>query len=199
MVEPIVIRLNRRVLSVQASSTMPALPAKPIDGGTAKRIGQLEEREAAVEQQRIDLQAERQGLTQAKAAMLAVAQKLEKFQHRLSAEAEENLLELSLQMARKVLMQEIQAGRYEIDPILAEAMAKLPPRQDAVVRLNPSDLAHSQLAQQTPNREEGGTLTFVGDPAIQRAECVLETGDGQVESKTSTHLDEIERALRGQA
>ncbi len=196
MVEPIVIRLNRRIASVATSRVMPEPPANPVNHAELQRMATLDQREAAVEQQRVELQAEREGMLQANAAMLAVAQKLSQYQQRLADEAEENLLELSLQMARKVLMQEIQAGRYEIDPILAEAISKLPPRQDATVRLNPQDLARSGLAKSPPSGETG-TLTYVADPTIAPGECVLESSDGVLESRIDTHMDEIARALRG--
>ena len=178
-----------------ASSTLPQ--QKLSDDGSAVRAKAAADRESAFDKQRQQLDAERAALASAKAALEKAAARIEEFHQHLASEAEGQLLELALQIARKVLMQEIQAGRYEIDPILSEALAKLPPRQDVVVRLNPDDLSRSQLAAQETTNPGGGALRFVADAAVQRAECVLEMSEGVIESRTDTHMAEIVHVLQG--
>ena len=100
------------------------------------------------QQQRMKEQsdAELAGLRSAQAALEDASSKLRQLQDRFLAEAEEQLLTLSIDIAEKVLMQAIEAGRYEIDPIVKEALSKIPTNADVVVRLHPDDLDRSEVA-----------------------------------------------------
>lgn len=122
--------------------------------------------------------------------------KLDTLRAQLVRQAEQQLLELALDIARKVLMQEIQAGRYEIDPIVKEALRHVPPRQTAVAHLHPDDWARCQMAQE-PSADDAGRIRFVADPSVPRAECVLETSEGIVQAAVNDHLDGIGEALGG--
>jgi flagellar biosynthesis/type III secretory pathway protein FliH len=65
-----------------------------------------------------------------------------------------------------------------------------------VVHLNPEDLSQCQKAQQD---EPDGALTgvkFVSDPNIGRAECLLESPKGIIESLINEHLERISKALK---
>jgi len=87
-------------------------------------------------------------------------------------------------------------GEYEIQSIVKEALNNAPTRQDIVVHLNPEDLAECQRVLQN---EPDGTLTdvkFVSDSNIGRAECLLESPKGIVESMINEHLDRISKALK---
>ena len=93
-------------------------------------------------------------------------------------------------------MQKVEDGAYEIESIVKEALNNAPTRQDIVVHLNPEDLAHCQKAQQD---EPDGALTgvkFVSDPNIGRAECLLESPKGIIESLINEHLERIGKALK---
>ena len=111
------------------------------------------------------------------------------------AEAEPQLVRLAVDIAQKVLMQEIQAGHYEIDPIVTEAMKQVPARCEVVVHLHPDDHARCEAARQLGDDAEG--VRFVADPNVRPAECVLQTGEGVVESGVETNLARIGEALTG--
>ena len=109
--------------------------------------------------------------------------------------AEQQIVQLAIDVARKVLMQEIQAGRYEIDPIVQAALAQVTSWQEVVVHLNPEDFARCRQAQENSQDDSSGAR-FVADPAVRRSECVLETAQGVVRSATEEHLREIASALQ---
>jgi flagellar assembly protein FliH len=110
-------------------------------------------------------------------------------------EAEQQLLGLSMEIARKVLMQEIQAERHEVDPIVREALSRLPEQMDAVVHLHPDDLARCELAGQGEDVAGADGVSFVGDEEVSRGECLVRTLHGTVESSIDGHIDEIAQAL----
>ena len=110
-------------------------------------------------------------------------------------EAEQQLLGLSMEIAKKVLMQEIKAGRHEVDPIVREALSRLPARADAVVHLHPDDLVRCELACQGEDVSGADKISFVGDAGIRRGECLVRTSHGTVESSIDGHISEIAQAL----
>lgn len=147
-----------------------------------------------VEQARKEIEAERRRLQQACKALAGAVQQLQHAQAELAAKAEEQLLALALDIARKVLAQEIQAGRYEIDPIVTEALRQLPARCDVTVRLHPDDHAQCKAALELGGDSE--SIRFVADANVLRGECFLETSEGTVDAGVETQLGEIAEALR---
>jgi len=101
---------------------------------------------------------------------------------------------LSVEIARKVLMRNVREGDYEIEAIIQEALKNAPESTHMVVRLNPQDLDDVRKLQ------EEGTIAFssaelVSDPAIGRAECVVESPQGVIKLLIDEHLEQISKAL----
>ena len=197
MADQATIELTRRIGSVGVERVTASRLARrrlaaagPQLAETALRR-QLDQRREQLERQS---QAERAKLKQACQAARSAAEQLRRFQQGLLAEAEEQLVCLAVEIARKVLMQEIQAGRHEIDPIVAEALKHAPTRGEVVVHLNPEDYARCDSAG-APGGEPDA-LRFVADPNVPRAECVLETAEGTIESSVEQNLANVAEALR---
>ncbi len=123
-------------------------------------------------------------------------EKLSRLREKMIRESERQLVELALEIARKVLMQEVQAGRYEIDPIVKEALLHVRTRQDVLVRLHPDDWAACQTAREAEGSAGAGNVRFVADPSVRRAACLLETSEGMVESTMEANLENIAEALK---
>jgi len=151
---------------------------------------QLADQQRRMEQQ---LDGERTALRQACRAASAAAKELEHLRADLVTETEEQLAALAVDIARRVLFQEIRAGRHEIDPIVAEALEHAPVREDVTVRLNPQDHARCAAAAELP--DNGGHVRFLADPAVPPAECVLETSEGTIESSVEAKLARVAEAL----
>jgi len=167
------------------------LRGNPIAGRAPTGAG-----DAAIDQTRQALHADREALARAKAALLSALEQTAKLKESVIRSAERQIVQLAVDVARKVLMQEIQAGRYEIDPIVQAALGQMPGRQEVVVHLNPDDF---QRCGQVPQGEQDDPPTgvrFVADPSIQPAECLLEAPQGIVKSAVEEHLGEIAAALR---
>ena len=146
--------------------------------------------QAPAEQAQAQVQAREAELAQAVAAVQAAASELAGLRERIVAEAEGQLVELALEIARRVLMQEVRAGRHEIDPIVREVLARVPGRGEVTVRLNPDDLARSELAA------GDGQAVFQADPSVRPGECRVETAEGAVVSEIEAGLGEIADGLR---
>lgn len=141
------------------------------------------------------LQAQRAELASARAALVSGLKQVAELRDSVIKAAEQQIVQLAIDVARKVLMQEIQAGRYEIDPIVHAALDQVTSWQEVVVHLNPEDFARCRQAQES-SRDDSSGVRFVADPAVKRSECVLETAQGVVRSAVEEHLREIASALR---
>jgi flagellar biosynthesis/type III secretory pathway protein FliH len=143
-----------------------------------------------------DLQAEKTGFSQTCRTLNAVIARLNQFCDTLFAEHKEEIAKLSVEIARKILLQKVQDGDYEIEAIVKEALNNAPTREDVVVHLNPEDHLLCRKAQQDePNGDLAG-IKFVPDQNIGRAECLLETPKGIIESLIEEHLERIANALK---
>jgi flagellar biosynthesis/type III secretory pathway protein FliH len=65
-----------------------------------------------------------------------------------------------------------------------------------VVHLNPEDFVQCQKLQQDDTAGTLAGVKFVSDPNIGRAECLLETPKGMIESFINEHLEQIDQALK---
>jgi len=185
MGEPLTIRLPRPLASVDVGESGTSAPSG-VDPGPAA---------PAPAQTAADLQAEKTQFRLARQALLEAAEKLTCLREELIAQAEAQLLDLALDIAGRILRQEIRAERYDIDPIVKEALMRTASSPEVVVHLHPDDWARCTPAQQDEDGDAGG-VRFVSDPSIGRAECVVEMPDGVLELRARTQLDEIGQALR---
>jgi len=121
--------------------------------------------------------------------------KLNEFYDQIFAEQKEEIASLSVEIARKVLMQKIEDGDYEIESIVKETLKNAPTHQDLVVHLNPEDVADCQKAQSDGGKGSLASIKLVADANIGRAECVLESPKGIIKSLIEEHLEQISKAL----
>ncbi len=139
--------------------------------------------------------AEPDGLRSAHKALQQAGVEFREIQEQFIQEAQQQLLGLALEIAKKVLMQEIQADRHKIDPIVTEALSRVQDRVDVVVHLHPDDLARCELVGQADEAADKSSISFVADPKVQRGGCLLQTARGTVESSIDGQLEEIGQAL----
>lgn len=179
----------------------PVIAAKFMDGhaesdGIQPSCPGIDDSEADVVQiLKQDLEAQRTVFLQACEALNGVIVKVNQFCDKLYVEHREEIARLSVEIARKILMQKVENGDYEIESIIKEALNNVPGGQDLVVHLNPEDIEKCRKAQQD---EPGGVLAgikLIPDPNIGRAECLLESPKGIIKSMIDDNLERISKAL----
>ena len=112
----------------------------------------------------------------------------------VAGHSEANHARLSTEIARKVIMRNINDGDYQIETIVAETLKNAPGVDDVVIRLNPQDLTECQNLQQDTASSLAG-VELLADPGIGRGECVLESPKGIIKSLIDEHLERIGNAL----
>ena len=143
-----------------------------------------------------DLKAQKNLYSEVCRTLQDLTAKLNQFYDEIFASHKEEIARLSVEIARKILMRKAEDGDYEIETIVREALKNAPTHQDLVVHLNPQDLASCQKAQQNDGSGTLAGIKFVADHNIGRAECVLESPKGIIESLIDEHLEQIGKALK---
>jgi flagellar biosynthesis/type III secretory pathway protein FliH len=166
-------------------------------GGTGQLSGgaRVDSESAAVQALRQELEAQKAVFLDACRVLNDVVSKVNQFYSQIFAGHREEIARLSVEIARKILMQKVENGDYEIESIVKEALSKAPANQEVVVHLNSEDLEKCRKAQQD---EPGGVLSgiqLVSDAEVGRAECSLESPRGVIKSLIADSLERIGKAL----
>jgi flagellar assembly protein FliH len=182
-----------RTVEVTGNPSRSAAPAGPKAAAPMPA-----EAQAALDEARSRLEAERSRLAETRTALAKAIEGLRAAESDVLAGAEAQVIELALAIAGKVLMQEIEAGRFQMEPVVHEALRHVPSRRDVVVHLNPQDAA---AWQQDAAAVSAGGLKVVADTALGRGDCLVETAEASVLATVSERLEAVAQTLRqaGQA
>jgi len=111
-------------------------------------------------------------------------------------EAEEDLLKLSVLIARKVMMREFACDPGIMAALVHGAVELASDGAEIVVRLNPEEFTVvSQCREFEALSSDTRRVTLKGDPAVGRAGCIVETVRGNIDAGVDAQLDEIFRRL----
>lgn len=182
--------------SGKLSSCVPELPQKggslPLSPVTSDST---EEDRWKIKNEIQNLQKQKAEFAQSCQTLGSLINKLNQFYDELFAGHREEIAKLSVEIANKILMQKAQKGDYKIESIINEALKNAPAHQDVVVHLNPDDMSQLQKLSQHDPSNTLADIKFVADPAIGRAECLLETPKGIIKSFIKEHIERISDAL----
>ena len=158
------------------------------DGVAERATADLQDRLAEVEKQQCQLAQTCQTLD-------GLACKISRFYEEMVATHRAEIARLAVEIARRVLAQKVRQGDYEVEAIIQEALEKAPAKQGVTVHVSPKDWEACQRLQQERPDSPWTCLTFVADPSIGQAQCLVETPRGVVKSVMEEHLEKIQSAL----
>jgi flagellar assembly protein FliH len=127
------------------------------------------------------------------ARLARTIEELSGMRQRFRHEAEEEVIALSIAIARRILHRELTVSPEALMGLLKAALEKIEAREVHRVRIRPEDLA---LVQQhldqmgLPQRVE-----LIADRALERGAIILESSRGALDASVETQLAEIERGF----
>jgi flagellar biosynthesis/type III secretory pathway protein FliH len=143
------------------------------------------------------LQCQMELFVQANETLNALAARLNGYSSELLTRHKEEIAQLSVEIARRVLAQRIEEGDYDIEQVIKEAIDSVPGGSDISIRLNPEDLTLLESArQESGQKQQPENVKLVADASVGRAECLVDTPKGLVESRINEKLDQISSALK---
>ena len=116
---------------------------------------------------------------------------------RLLADAEPQLVELSFEIARRVLERVVERDRDAVAAVAARALEAVRHRQRVTLRTHPHDAATLREAEPRLCEMLAGArcIAVVDDPSIGRGGVVVETEAGSVDARLASQLEALRRAL----
>jgi flagellar biosynthesis/type III secretory pathway protein FliH len=103
------------------------------------------------------------------------------------------IVDLVIAATRHLVGRKIQAGEYDLEGMISQALRKLDPQSAVVVALPPDDLQRVQAkASAFPTRED---IAWEPDPSLSRGSFRIEANDISLWSDLETRLQEVRDAL----
>lgn len=138
----------------------------------------------------------RQRLEEVVGRLQGVLEELEGFRGRLLQAAEEEIVELAMAVAAKVLRRELQTDREAVLRTLREAISRVTEGDVVKIFLSPDDM---EIVEQYRGEllEEKGKVTLKADQGITPGGCFIETDFGHIDARIEAQLLEIGRGLKG--
>lgn len=120
---------------------------------------------------------------------------------RWTGAVEENLVTLSLAIARHLIDREVEADNEIVRDLITRALAAFPVDQPVQLRVHPDDLVIIRtLRAEQPRREDRqeSMMSWIGDPRISRGGCIVEGRERIVDGRVETALERVYRRLSHQ-
>jgi flagellar biosynthesis/type III secretory pathway protein FliH len=143
-------------------------------------------------------QAEQRKTFQAASALAHAAEELwAEFSPAAEQTRRAEILELSLAIARRVVMGEMKTNPAMVGELVSALLAEAEGRRVFAVRLHPDDVERLKQSPGAVERIEKAKIALQSSPEIKPGGVVLETGFGKLDARLETRLDEMTAALLG--
>jgi flagellar assembly protein FliH len=111
---------------------------------------------------------------------------------------EQEILDLVIRIAEKVIHAEIRSEDSARASILEAGLRKLKDSERLLVRVAPADLEAIEAVMPVLREQNGivGKVTLQGDPEVSEGGCILESDQCEVDGRIEVALQAIEEALR---
>jgi len=157
----------------------------------AYRKGFDEGQKAAIESQHEQVESAVKGLEQ---AIVNFQNMRNEIYHTL----EQEVVELALAIARKVVCQEVKTNKDVVVCVAKEALSRVEAPGKIKIRLNPADF---QFIQETKNQiltllEHVDKVSFEAEDSISSGGCMIETNLGEIDARIEKQLGVVEEMFR---
>lgn len=168
-----------------------------LDEELAKLQAEREQLQQQHQQQQTELEQERALLAEQSAYLVQLLDNLTHPVEALDEAVEEQLLQLTISVARQLVRRELKTDPGEIIAIIREALALLPVgKRDIQIYLNPED---TQLVKASFSLAEDDRRSWqlLEDPTISRGGCRLVSNDSQIDASVEKRLTAVATKLLG--
>lgn len=137
------------------------------------------------------------GLVNVFRALRAAGETIHHLREKVLRESEDELINLVMLVARKVIIREVSQDRCILATIVKNALAGLSAREEVTVRINPDDYALLTTGREDCLKKEliNERLLLKPDPMIATGFCQIDTAMGTVDAGLNAQLEAIYRNL----
>ena len=125
-------------------------------------------------------------------------QQLKNIRQETCQRIEQEVVDLALAIARKVICREVEMDREIVVCVAREALAKIEDPIKIKIKMNPSDLQFIEAAkyQIVDLVSHIDNATLVAEDSIQSGGCVIETNSGEIDARIEAQLQAVEETFR---
>jgi flagellar assembly protein FliH len=120
-------------------------------------------------------------------------QEIANLRARLRREAEADVVQLALAIARRVIHREVAADPDALRGLVIAALEKLQGQEISRVKVHPSHVATVKAGLQ--QALSGGVVEVIADSSHELGSVIFETTRGNLDASVNSQLQEIERGL----
>ena len=136
------------------------------------------------------------GLINVFRALRSSSEVIHDLREKIFREAEDELIHLIMQVARKVIIQEVSQDRAILSGVVQHALAGLSSRDEITVRINPDDYLLATAGDELLKKELlSERLILKPDPSVVTGFCLVDTALGTLDASLDGQLDQIYRTL----
>jgi len=192
---------SSRALAAVAPDVAAGAPGQPLNASPAgvRLAKDPESRSRGAYQQGLQegqAAARKETASQIEAMNKRMARSIEEFsslRQRFRHEAEEDVVQLALAIARRILHRELSMAPDALLGIVKAALQKIEMRELHRIRVRPEDAA--MVKQFLDKMGLPQRVEVTADPGLERGAVILDSGRGAVDASIETQLAEIERGL----
>jgi len=137
------------------------------------------------------------GLVNVFRSLRAATEGVQSLRERVLRESEDDLIDLVMKVARKVILREVAMDRGILVNVVRTAIDALSERSEITIRLNPDDYILITTGPGESIRKELFTerMQLKSDPAVLQGSCQIDSEMGTLDAGIDGQMDEIFRRL----
>jgi len=137
------------------------------------------------------------GLLHVFKSLRTAVEDLQILREKVLRDSEDQLLAMTMLIAKKVILREVQQDRQTVVRLIHAAVSKLNAQDDLIIRVNPDDYALLLSSNDELLRNEMAAVKFElkPDPTVTMGGCLVVTRLGTVDAGLEAQLEEIYRSL----
>lgn len=137
------------------------------------------------------------GLVNVFRALRAANESIRNLREKVLRESEDELINLIMLMARKVIIREVSQDRSILAAVVKNALNGLSARDEVIIRINPDDYALVTSGREESLQKElvSDRLVLKADPQVAAGFCQIDNEMGTVDAGLSAQLETIYRNL----
>jgi len=139
-----------------------------------------------------------QAVDEAVANAQSIVELAEQEAQNILAQADQQILELAIAIAGKILNQEIAENQMAVVPIIKAALDKVRDQERVVVRVNPENysLVLAAKAEFSTSMNGYAVIDITADDSLKAGDCIVETPFGNVDARIDNQFEILKTVLR---
>ncbi|MCH8156807.1 MAG: hypothetical protein IID18_03480 [Nitrospinae bacterium] len=119
------------------------------------------------------------------------------FRKMMYSKAEREMIEMVVDMAKKVLRHELSTREDSVQQMILLAMSAVLDKENMTIRINPSDKGYAEAFRPELHHLFGEikNITFEAQSGIERGGCIIESNFGTVDARISQVDEQIDKIL----